>query len=138
MWHLRNLTSDITYRIFDFNRQDKDGNLRELHTELALDAIDYRKKDDFKVDYSSSTDRLNPMVQSPYFTTEYLDLTQDLSLDLSNRTSFSIYVCVKGNGQIGAGGAAVEAKMGETILIPAGVQKIDIKTSGMTLLQVTI
>ena len=47
-------TSDITYRVYDFNRRDKNGNLRELHTELALDAIDYEKKDDFKVQYSQT------------------------------------------------------------------------------------
>ena len=48
-------TSDITYRVFDFNRKDKEGNLRELHTELALDAIDFDKKDDFKVEYFSES-----------------------------------------------------------------------------------
>ena len=55
-------TSDVTYRVFDFNRKDKNGNYRELHTELALEAMDYQKKDDFKVDYDPSTDRVNHMV----------------------------------------------------------------------------
>ncbi|KKN28501.1 hypothetical protein LCGC14_0853690, partial [marine sediment metagenome] len=65
-------TSDVTYRIFDFNRKDKDGNLRELHTEQALDAIDYKKKDDFKVDYTSRMNVVNTMVDCPYFKTDYL------------------------------------------------------------------
>ena len=55
-------TSDITYRVYDFDRKDKNGNLRELHTELALDAIDYEKKDDFKVSYSKNENQINKMV----------------------------------------------------------------------------
>ena len=131
-------TSDITYRIFDFNRKDQNGNFRELHTELALDAIDYRKKNDFKIAYDSSEGVLNEMVQAPYFTTRYLNLMEDLNIDLSERSSFTIFLCVKGMARIQTVGWSEELKTGETILIPALVPNVDIQTAGSTLLEVTI
>ncbi len=131
-------TSDVTYRVFDFNRKDKEGNYRELHTELALDAIDYKKKDDFKVAYQNVTDSTNPMVDCPYFKTNFLTLTQDLHKDVTQRDSFTIFMCVSGAAEITteAGGAHIEK--GETLLVPASSNSIDIATSGAKLLEVTI
>lgn len=131
-------TSDITYRVFDFNRKDKDGNLRELHTEMALDAIDYEKKDDFKVAYPKIKDTVNTMVDCPYFTTNFLELTNDLDQNVSERDSFTIYMCVGGNASISNEYGTAEIQKGETILIPADSKKIGIKTSGAKLLEVTI
>lgn len=131
-------TSDITYRIFDFNRRDSDGKLRELHTDLALDAIDYKKKDDFKVFYKDTEGLPNMMVSCPFFTTKYLKLTEDKELDLSGQKSFSIYICVAGSAIIRTDKSSVPLVLGETVLIPAIVDSLVIQTQQITLLQVTI
>ncbi len=131
-------TSDITYRVFDFNRKDKAGNLRELHTEMALDAIDYDKKDDFKVPYSKELDCVNDMVRCPYFNTNYLKLHSDFAQDLSGRDSFTIYMCVDGDAEIVNETGSASVKKGETVLIPANSATVNIKTTGTTLLEITI
>jgi mannose-6-phosphate isomerase len=131
-------TSDVTYRVFDFNRKDKEGNLRELHTELALDAIDYQKKDDFKVSYDDKSDTSNAMVACPYFKTNFLSLENDFSQDTVHRDSFTIFMCVDGSGVVQTeSGEAMIAK-GETVLVPASSNSIAIKTSGAKFLEVTI
>lgn len=131
-------TSDITYRVFDFNRRDKSGNLRELHTEMALDAIDYTKKNDFKVDYSRTQGVINPMVDCPYFTTNFLELAKDLNQDVSSRDSFTIFMCVGGSATITNDFGSVAIKKGETVLVPAMSKKITIRTKNAKLLEVTI
>jgi mannose-6-phosphate isomerase len=131
-------TSDITYRVFDFNRKDKNGNLRELHTDMALDAIDYTKKDDFKVNYSDSKDSVNNMVSCPYFNTNFLVLTKDLEQDVSARDSFTIYMCVGGEATISNEFGSVSIKKGETTLVPAQSKEINIITTSAKLLEVTI
>jgi len=131
-------TSDLTYRIFDFNRRDKNGNLRELHTAMALDAIDYVKKDDFKVKYSKDMDRVNHMVDCPYFKTNFINLSADFKQDISQRDSFTIYMCVDGVTSITNDVASVDIQKGETILVPANSNIIHLKTKGVQLLEVTI
>ncbi len=131
-------TSDITYRVFDFNRKDKDGNLRELHTELALDAIDYDQKDDFKVAYSNKEDVVNAMVDCPYFKTNFLNLTHDLEQNVEERDSFTIYLCVEGAAEISNDWGTIPIMKGETLLVAACSRKIAITTSGAKLLEVTI
>lgn len=131
-------TSDITYRVFDFNRRDKNGNLRELHTEMALDAIDYTKKNDFKVDYSNAQDVVNPMVDCPYFTTNYLELAKDLNQDISGRDSFTIFMCVGGSATITNDFGSVAIKYGETVLLPGMSKMVTIRTKNAKLLEVTI
>ncbi|MUH37901.1 class I mannose-6-phosphate isomerase [Zobellia amurskyensis] len=131
-------TSDVTYRVFDFNRKDKNGNLRELHTEQALDAIDYNKKDDFKVDYKNEKNTVNEMVDCPYFKTDFLDLNTGLSQDVTDRDSFTIFMCVGGSATIANENGSVEIKKGETTLLPAVSNTITITTQGAKLLEVTI
>ncbi|MGJ8738432.1 type I phosphomannose isomerase catalytic subunit [Zobellia laminariae] len=131
-------TSDVTYRVFDFNRKDKNGNLRELHTEQALDAIDYNKKDDFKVEYKNDKNTVNDMVDCPYFKTDFLDLNSDLTQDVTNRDSFTIFMCVGGSATIANENGSVEIKKGETTLLPAASNTIKITTQGAKLLEVTI
>ena len=131
-------TSDITYRVFDFNRRDKEGNLRQLHTEQALDAIDYEKKEDFKVNYSNKVDSVNDMVECPYFTTKFLNLTENLQIDNSERDSFTIYMCVSGSATIENNEGSETIKNGETLLISADSVKINIETKGAKLLEITI
>lgn len=131
-------TSDVTYRVFDFNRKDKNGNLRELHTELALDAIDYEKKNDFKVSYPQKADAVNTMVDCPYFKTNFLELSQDLKQDVTQRDSFTIYMCVGGSVEVANDFGAATIRKGETILVPSNCNHIILKTSGAKLLEVTI
>ena len=131
-------TSDVTYRVFDFNRKDKEGNLRELHTELALDAVDYKKKDDFKVSYNQDPNKINEMVDCPYFKTNFIQLTENLELDTTKRDSFTIYMCVGGEAIIKTLDGEVSIKKGETALIPAITKKISLESKGAKLLEVTI
>lgn len=127
-------TSDITYRLYDFNRRDKDGNLRELHTEQALDAIDYQKKEDFKVTYKTQENIPNNMVSCPYFITNYLKLTKDFSVGIEN--SFHIYMCVKGEAEIVFQDKIIKMEKGESLLVPACCKNISIKTINAEFLQV--
>ena len=131
-------TSDVTYRVFDFNRKDKNGNLRELHTDLALDAIDYTKKDDFKVDYTTTKNLANTMVDCPYFRTSMLSLDKNFHQDISNRDSFSIYICVSGNAIIENEFGSTTIQKGETVLIAASSKTLKINTDAVKLLEVTI
>lgn len=131
-------TSDITYRIFDFNRKDKNGNLRELHTDQALDAIDYKRKNDFKVDYGSDANTVNSMVDCPYFKTDYLHLTENWHQDVSERDSFTILMCVSGSARISNENGTAEIKKGETVLVPAVSKKLSVETDNAELLAVTI
>ncbi|MFK5974700.1 MAG: mannose-6-phosphate isomerase [Flavobacteriaceae bacterium] len=131
-------TSDVTYRVFDFNRKDKAGNPRELHTDMALDAIDYDKKDDFKIAYSKAVNTIGQMVDCPYFKTNYIDLTEDLKQDISERDSFTIYMCVEGAVDIENDFGAASIKKGETVLVSANSARIHLKTNGAKLLEVTI
>ena len=131
-------TSDITYRVFDFNRKDKNGNLRELHTDLALDAMDYTKKDDFRVVYDKKSDVVNTMVECPYFKTDYLNLSKNLNLDVSKRNSFTILMCVDGSAEIITNSGSVDIQKGETVLVPANSENLTINTSNTKLLEVTV
>ncbi|WP_273273615.1 type I phosphomannose isomerase catalytic subunit [Maribacter polysiphoniae] len=131
-------TSDITYRVFDFNRRDKNGNLRELHTDLALDAMDYAKKDDFKVGYDTQKDAVNTMVDCPYFKTNFMNLDKDLSLDVANRSSFTILMCVGGSAEVITEAGSVKIQKGETVLVPANSTNISIQTDSVKLLEVTV
>ncbi|MFJ1490728.1 type I phosphomannose isomerase catalytic subunit [Capnocytophaga canis] len=131
-------TSDITYRVYDFNRKDKNGNLRELHTELALEAIDYQKKDDFKVSYSKSENTTNKMVDCPYFITHYLNLSENFEKKIGAEDSFHIYMCVKGSGIVSDGKTELSINQGETVLFPAVCDTLQVKTSGIELLEVSL
>lgn len=131
-------TSDVTYRVFDFNRKDKAGNHRELHTQMALDAMDYNKKDDFKVAYDTTSDYANTMVDSPYFKTNFLNLSKDFEQDTTTRDSFTIFMCVGGSAQVETNEGVVNIHKGETVLVPAMVNYIRVKTDNARLLEVTI
>lgn len=131
-------TSDITYRVFDFNRKDTHGNLRPLHTTLALDALDYTAKKEAKVPYSCTQNTANEVVDCPYFTTYFLDLTQDMEWDLTARDAFTIYVCVEGQAVITNDWGSTSVEKGETVLIAAASRRVAIATQGATFLEVTI
>jgi mannose-6-phosphate isomerase len=131
-------TSDITYRVFDFNRRDKEGKLRELHTELALDAIDYKFRNDFRVSYPRELNVSNPMVYSPYFKTNYLELDRDLERTATDRASFTIFMCVSGSGKLYNEAGSTDIRRGETVLMPASSETLGIKTKKAKFLEVTL
>lgn len=131
-------TSDITYRVFDFNRRDADGKLRELHTDLAMDAIDYSRKDDFALSYKRNYGQVNSMVESPYFTTGYAEVKDNLHRDLKARDAFTILIVVDGQATIQAGMEKVNVSRGESVLVPAAADHIHIQADSCKLLEVTI
>jgi mannose-6-phosphate isomerase len=129
-------TSDVTYRIYDFDRRDDKGNTRELHVEQALDAIDYQEYDEYKTLYETKENEVVEVVKSPYFVTSRLQYTENTTRDYRNRDSFTIYVCVDGEADILSNGVRYPMKKGEAYLIPASVEQVELVTSaGFTLLE---
>ncbi|MBB6112503.1 mannose-6-phosphate isomerase, type 1 [Mucilaginibacter lappiensis] len=123
-------TSDITYRIYDFDRVDDKGNKRELHTEEALAAIDYKHYPEYKTSYQPKKDETVKLVTCPYFTTNLLDFTHSTSKDYSTLDSFVIHVCVEGAYSIKFKGEVYEVKMGECILLPKSIDQVELETTG--------
>ena len=113
-------TSNITYRIYDYNRKDANGNARELHTELAKDAIDYKIYDDYKIKFEHHENEPVLLESCQYFTTNLLELDKPLVQDMSSKDSFVFYICMDGACEVkDASGTVVSLKKGETILVPA-------------------
>jgi len=130
-------TSDITYRVYDWDRVDDEGNERDLHNDLAIDAFDFNMNDDFRVTYSKIENQSNEMVSCPYFTTSYLDISETLQKD-NIHDSFMIYLCVEGYVEIITESFTECLKKGETILIPAAIKQFVIKSENAKLLEVYV
>ncbi len=130
-------TSDITYRIYDWERTDDFGNERELHTDLAMDAIGFDMGDDFRIDYDKKLNQSNQMVSCPYFTTNYLKIDTELHKE-NTHDSFVIYICVEGEAKITTDTYSEVIKKGETILIPAVINSYQIISNDATLLEVYV
>lgn len=113
-------TSDITYRLYDFDRVDAAGKERELHVDLALDAINYNKVDTFK-SYSKETNQSNTVVDCPYFTTNFIPLNGKISIDKTGK-SFTVFMCVDGSFEIEYEESKFEYQKGDTVLIPAALK----------------
>ena len=134
-------TSDVTYRIFDFDRRDSDGNLRELHTELAVDAIDYKYYDDYRTVYTPRINETVNAVDCKYFTTNVFEFSMPIEKDYPEIDSFVIYICTEGNCRIeyDENHSSVSLRRGETILIPAIIKNLCFYPEGKTsLLEVYI
>ena len=93
-------TSDVTYRIYDYGRLGLDGKPRELHTALALDAIDFEVRDDYRLRYTHHKDEEKILVKCPYFTTCLFDLTGEFRKDLHSLDSFVVVMCIEGSGSV--------------------------------------
>ena len=117
-------TSNITYRIYDYGRLGLDGKPREVHTELAKDAIDYTVYPDYRTHYSPEKDEEQEVVSCPYFTTSILDLTLPYAKDLSGIDSFMVVMCLSGSGSLEVDGEEVPVHQGETVLIPASADDV--------------
>ena len=124
-------TSDVTYRIYDFKRKDKDGNYRELHTEEAAECIDYNVEPNYRTEYTPVKNEGVALVECPYFTTAVYDLNEPMTLDYSELDSFVILIGLKGSGEITDNeGNTTTLCEGETILIPATTSEV--KVTGNT------
>ncbi|MBZ9729033.1 mannose-6-phosphate isomerase [Salegentibacter sp. JZCK2] len=131
-------TSDVTYRIYDWDRTDDEGNSRELHTALAIDAIDFEKKDDFKLNYEKAKNNSSEVASCQYFTTNYLPVEGEINKDYSNLDSFVIYMCVSGKGKVSVNGNSEKIAQGETLLIPAQNKEVNLSAENCELLEVYI
>jgi mannose-6-phosphate isomerase len=123
-------TSDITYRIYDFNRKDTQGNPRELHTELAKNAIDYTIYPEYRLNYQPQKDKVAPLVTCPYFTTNLIEMDKSLKIDFENRDSFTIYICMQGKLSMEDDRRyKLDLKQGQTVLIPAESKFVSLNPS---------
>ena len=120
-------TSDVTYRIYDFKRKDKNGNYRELHTEEAAECIDYNVEPNYRTEYTPVKNEGVALVECPYFTTAVYDLNEPMTLDYSELDSFVILIGLKGSGEITDNeGNTTTLCEGETILIPATTSEVKV------------
>ena len=119
-------TCDITYRIYDYNRKDKDGNCRELHTDLAKDAIDYTAYPDYRTHYTPELNQIVTLVHSNYFTTNLLELDMSKKRDYAAIDSFVTYLCIAGKATLQDNNNVLTIRQGQTVLIPANTQHITI------------
>jgi mannose-6-phosphate isomerase len=118
-------TSDATLRIYDYDRLDDLGKPRELHTEKALEAIDFKLYTDLKTSYKQIPDQPNQLVACNYFNVNYMFLNKEVERDYNNLDSFVIYMCISGNFSIHYYNHKIEAvKTGETILLPAEIKNV--------------
>ena len=121
-------TSDVTYRIYDFKRKDKDGNYRQLHTKEAAECINYTVEDDYRTHYEHKKNEGVTLVECPYFTTAVYDLDEPMTLDYSELDSFVILIGLKGEGTITDNeGNTVTISAGESILVPATTETLKVE-----------
>ena len=121
-------TSDVTYRIYDYLRRDRDGKQRELHTELALEAIDFQDvTTDPKVQYTEQRNIPVDLVKCPFFTTNELKLSETYTRDYSEIDSFRVYMCIDGECCfLSAEGHGVFLHAGESLVVPASTKSVTI------------
>jgi len=120
-------TSDVTYRIFDYNRPDSNGNLRELHTELAIDAIDYSYLPEYKTKYQPESNKSVELAKCKYFTTNLLEFDRHLEKDYHQFDSFVIFMTIEGSFDIETEEGIERIEKGETVLIPASIESLQLK-----------
>lgn len=118
-------SSDVTYRIYDYNRKDANGKTRELHIDQARDAINYEVLDDYRTKYEPATDEPVELVACTYFTTSLYDLTEEISCDYFELDSFVIFICVAGSCTMEDNeGHKISVQAGETVLLPASTENV--------------
>ena len=120
-------TSDVTYRIYDFKRKDKNGNYRELHTQLAAESIDYTVLDNYRTEYEPLKNEGVQVATCPYFTTAVYHLSEPMTLDYSELDSFVILIAVKGEGRLICNGEEMPFQMGDTVLLPATTNEVRVE-----------
>ena len=120
-------TSDVTYRIYDFKRKDKDGNYRELHTEEAAEAIDYTVFDDYRTQYTPCKNQAVEIADCPYFTTSVYDIDSPTNIEAVKKDTFVVLIILKGAGTVTTDeGETVSVKAGDTLLIAAENKQLQV------------
>ena len=118
-------TSDVTYRIFDWNRKGQEGKPRELHNDLAADAIDYTFYENYRTEYKKEKNRSSNLKKCDYFTTNLLEMDKILEKDFITLDSFVVYMCLDGKVEILYDEEdRVEVEKGETLLVPASMDHL--------------
>jgi len=125
-------TSDVTYRIYDYNRTDNNGNPRELHTELAIDAINFEYSENDKTVYESKENAENEIIRTPFFNINQLKINEKIDRDYYELDSFVILICTVGSAKIRYNDSEETIIKGETILIPAELNEIKLVPDEMT------
>lgn len=121
-------TSDVTYRIYDFKRKDKDGNYRQLHTKEAAECINYTVENNYRTGYVPVKNQGIALVSCPYFSTAVYDLDEPMTLDYSELDSFVILIGMKGSGTVTDGeGNTLTLNAGESMLVPATTQTLKVE-----------
>jgi len=132
-------SSDITYRIYDYKRTDDQGNERELHTEQALDVINFEASKEPKTNYEPLLNEITPLVTCDYFTTNMLRFDHNINRHYAKIDSFVTYMCLEGNFVIEFEGEKTVVNKGDTVLIPACIDELSlIPDSLVTLLEVYV
>ncbi len=132
-------TSDVTYRVYDYDRIDaKTGKKRDLHREEALAVLDYKGYDNYKTPYSVSVNKTVPVIQDVYFKTAVLKLEGDLKRDYSKNDAFTVLICVDGNTTFIHEGVTYSLNKGQTVVLPAQVHNIYFVAANATILEVTM
>jgi len=119
-------TSDITYRIFDWGRKDKNGKSRELHTDLAIDAIDFNQAGETKIRRSLLNNKPENLVNCEYFTTNIIQFNEHITRDYNIIDSFVAYICTEGEFRIRWDSGSEKVLKGETVLLPALIKDIEL------------
>ncbi|HPE33507.1 MAG TPA: mannose-6-phosphate isomerase [Bacteroidales bacterium] len=125
-------TSDVTYRIYDYDRKDSNGQLRELHIEEALEAIDFTVYDDYRSQYPEIKNKSVELVNQPCFTTNLMNLNQSFHRDYGQLDSFVILTCVEGKSEIQYPEGKTNLRAGECLLVPAIMDQLLIKPNNET------
>jgi len=123
-------TSDVTYRVYDWDRRDENGNYRELHTEQALEVLDFKKYDSYKTDYQLEKNQFTELVKTPFFTTRMMEFDMEREIDYGFLDSFVIYSCLEGNCMINYPGGVEIIQAGNIVLIPADLKSISLTPQG--------
>ena len=132
-------TSDTTYRIYDWDRVDSSGQPRELHTELAVDAIDFAKPDHYRNEYTMQVNSPVPLVECPFFTTKLWTVDESGELDYSDLDSFVILICIEGAVILRQDEQDYSLSAGEAMLLPATAEIVEMRVEVPSrLLEVTI
>lgn len=127
-------SSDITYRIYDYKRVDDNGNERELHTEQALDVIDFKASINPKTSYKVVENQISPLISCEYFTTNMLKFDKAITRNYGNIDSFVVYMCLEGSFVLICNDEKLNVNKGETILIPACINEIDLIPDNLAIL----
>ncbi len=133
-------TSDTTYRIYDWDRIDQAGMKRELHTEEALEAIDFTVHDQYKTAYQAEKNHTVSVIESPFFTTNFLQFDNPIRKDYSELDSFVILLCTEGGLTLSWQDEKIQLVTGEAVLVPKAIDLIELfpATKKAALLEVYI